>query len=102
MGQLIKDLADWLVEPTRYSLLSTALLAAVLIWRKKLTHPVVFGTSMLGILAFFLFAWGDPNFKAIVTKPDNVPILILLISVGCRFHLPPGLSNITFRSFSSP
>ncbi len=81
MDQLIKDLADWLVEPTRYSIINGALLAAVLIWRKKLTHPLVFTAAMAGLVGFFLFAWGDENFKKIVTKPDNVPILILLVTI---------------------
>ena len=82
MGQLIKDIADWLVAPTRYSLLTASLLAATLIWRRTLTRPLVFGAFMLSVLAFFLFAWGDPNFKAIVTKPDNVPIVSMLFIVG--------------------
>ena len=81
MGQLIKDFCDWLASPTRYSMINAGLLAAVLIWRKKLTHPSVFlGVCVAGV-AFFLFAFRDDNFKLIVTKPDNVPILILLISV---------------------
>lgn len=81
MGQLIKDLADWFSEPTRYTLLTTGLLAAVLIFRKKLTHPYVFMGVMVGMAGFFLFAWPDKNFNKIITKPDNVPIVILIVSV---------------------
>jgi len=81
MGDLIKDIANALAAPTTYSALSAALLAAVLIWRKKLTHPVLFlGLNVLGA-AFFVFAFGDDNFKKIITKPDNVPIVILLVTV---------------------
>ena len=81
MGEMIKDLANWFAEPTRYTLLTTGLLAAVLVFRKKLTHPMVFIAGMAGLTAFFLFAWPDKNFNAIITKPDNVPIIILLVSV---------------------
>lgn len=81
MGQLIKDLADWFSEPTRYTILTTVMLAAVLIFRKKLTHPYVFTAGMAGMVAFFLFAWPDKNFNYIITKPDNVPIIILLVTV---------------------
>ncbi len=81
MGQLIKDLANLFAEPTRYSLLTSALLAVTLIFRKKLTQPIVFLAVMVGMTAFFVFAWPDPNFNAIITKPDNVPILILLVTV---------------------
>lgn len=81
MGQLIRDLSDWLAEPTRYTILTTAMLVAVLVWRKKLTHPYVFiATTILGI-AYFVFAWDHPDFNKIITKPDNVPIVILLSTV---------------------
>ena len=79
--ELIKDLTDWLSEPTRYSIITTLLLGAVIVWRKQLTHPLLFLATMIGMLAFFIGAWNDPNFNYIITKPDNVPIVILLVSV---------------------
>lgn len=81
MGQLIKDIADYLAAPIPYTILTTALLASALIWRKFLTRPIVFFSASAVGLAFFLFAWDDPNFNKIITKPDNVPIIILLTSV---------------------
>ncbi|HET9830168.1 MAG TPA: hypothetical protein VFP91_00605, partial [Vicinamibacterales bacterium] len=39
----------------------------------------VFGYGVLGALfAFFIFGTFDPNFRLIVTKPDNVPIVGLI------------------------
>jgi hypothetical protein len=32
-------------------------------------------------IAFMAYAWDDPTFNKIITKPDNVPIIILLSSV---------------------
>ena len=81
MGQFIKDTADLLAAPIPYAILTTLALASVLIWRKKLTNPVFFvGVVVVGTV-FFVFAWPDPNFNKIVTKPDNVPIIVLLVSV---------------------
>ena len=34
------------------------------------------------IIAFFMFGLTDPNFRKIVTKPDNVPIVSLLFLVN--------------------
>jgi len=81
MGDLIKDLANWLSEPTRYSLLSAGLLFAILKWRKPLTNPVLFIFVNIGMAAFLAFGFGDKYFNQIITKPDNVPIIILLFSV---------------------
>ncbi len=81
MPQTLKDLTDWLAEPTRYAIVTALCLAAVLLWRRKLTHPVLFAGVLAGMVAFFLCALPDPSFNAIVTKPDNVPIVILLVSV---------------------
>lgn len=79
--QFVKDLSDWLAEPTRYSILTTLLLAAVIVWRRQLTHPFVFIGTMVGMTMYFVLSWSDKNFNAIVTKPDNVPIIILLVTV---------------------
>jgi len=77
----IKDIANWFAEPTRYTIACTALLFAVLKWRKKLTEPAIFLAVMVGMVAFFVYSWPDPNFNTIITKPDNVPIVILLATV---------------------
>ena len=81
MGDFIKSAANWVSEPTRYSLITTGMLVAVLKWRKALTHPLIFVGVTLASVAFFVFAWDDPNFNKIITKPDNVPIIILLATV---------------------
>jgi hypothetical protein len=81
VGQLIKDFADWIAEPTRYSVTSILGIAAVLVFRRlfaKVGVMVVFAILSTG---FFVFAWDDPNFNKIITKPDNVPIVILFATV---------------------
>ncbi|MDP6369003.1 MAG: hypothetical protein QF724_08230 [Planctomycetota bacterium] len=77
----IKDLADWLSEPTRYSIGTALLLLLVVRFRKWASHPVVFAITCVLIVAFFLVSWDDPNFNRIVTKPDNIPIIMMIGSL---------------------
>src|SRR6202022_2044950 len=54
------------------------------------------GYGALGILgAFFVFGTFDPNFRLIVTKPDNVPIvgLIFLLVFFVWFSIREGVLN---------
>ena len=81
MGDTIKHFVDWLMEPTRYFALTVVAAFVVLKYRKYTTKiSVIVGTFVVGT-AFFVFAWSDPNFNRIITKPDNVPIIILLATV---------------------
>ncbi len=81
MGEALKDAIDWLFQPTRYFLGSVFLLALVLWKRKFFSRPLVIAVFFLLGTAFFVWAFGDPDFHRIVTKPDNIPIVILLASV---------------------
>ncbi|MCP3915471.1 MAG: cytochrome C [bacterium] len=67
--------------PIPYTLITTGLLAAVIIWRKQLTQPIVFIATSVILTIGFVLAFPDKNFNAIITKPDNVPIIILFASV---------------------
>jgi hypothetical protein len=81
VGETIKHWANAISAPIPYTVGLTVLMILVLKFRRFFTHPVVFLViSILGV-AFFVFAWGDPNFHVIITKPDNVPIIMLLASV---------------------
>ncbi len=68
--------------PILYSALSVVGFAALLYWRKFLTQPAI----AWAILNLSLLAGGwsmtDVEFSQIITKPDNVPITILIFSVG--------------------
>ena len=81
MGDFIKDVSNWLTQPTIYSLLSMGLIGALIVFRKQLTTIPVIIAAFVGMAVFFAFAWSDPNFNKIITKPDNVPIVILLGTV---------------------
>jgi hypothetical protein len=81
IARFVKDASNWMTEPTRYSLLSILALAAVLYFRRFFSKVWVITVFFALSTVFFLFAWQDPNFNKIVTKPDNVPIILLFASV---------------------
>ncbi|MFT7676340.1 MAG: hypothetical protein ACI8QC_000310 [Planctomycetota bacterium] len=81
MPQFLKDFIDTISAPIPYTILVTLALVATLRFRKVLTHPVVFTVlSAIGTL-LFIGAFPDKNFNTIITKPDNVPIIILIATV---------------------
>lgn len=81
MGQLIKDLIDAITKPVPYFLGSAVLLALVLKFRKISTKPLLIVAFFLVGTGFLVWAWDDPNFNRIITKPDNVPIIMLIFGV---------------------
>jgi hypothetical protein len=74
--------------PILYTLLSVVLFALFLRYRKPLTEPI----TAWAILNIFLLVSGwsmtDPNFRLIITKEDNVPITMLIFTVGFFTWLP--------------
>ena len=55
---------------------------ACFISARSLTEPVVAWGILQATLLFSGWAMTIPSFKSIITKPDNVPIVILIFSVG--------------------
>jgi hypothetical protein len=68
--------------PILYTLISVVGFFALLYYRRFLTEPFV--AWVLLNVGMLLAGWSmtDPNFRLIVTKEDNVPITMLIISVG--------------------
>ncbi len=81
MGQQIKDAVDWLTSPTLYFLEFTLAIIFILRFRAFFTKKWVIAVFFAVSTAFMVFAFGDTNFNRIITKPDNVPIIILLATV---------------------
>src|SRR5215510_16324396 len=75
---IIKSLFNLIADPKYFFVLAVALLFMVVWQREKVVSNAVGygGLSILGI--FFAFGTFDPNFRLIVTKPDNVPIVGLI------------------------
>jgi hypothetical protein len=74
----IKGIFNALADPRLFFLLAVLALV-VMIWKRELVASNAAGYGMLGLLTLF-FALGsfDPNFRLIITKPDNVPIVGLI------------------------
>lgn len=79
----IKNSIDAVIaNPISYFVLSIALFGAMVIWRKWWVRPtvawVLFNVSTL----FLAISMTDYDFRQIVGKPDNVPIVGMLYLVG--------------------
>lgn len=81
MEQAIKNAIDSLFEPTTYFLGSVIGLAVFVRFRKFFSKKIVIAVTFALSTAFLMWAWDDPNFNRIITKADNIPILILLSTV---------------------
>jgi hypothetical protein len=74
----IKGFFNTLADPRLFFLLACAALV-LLVWKREKIASNLVGYGLLGVLgAFFLFGAFDPNFRLIMMKPDNVPIVGLI------------------------
>ena len=78
----LRESVDWLMGPVTYTMLSAVGFVLVLYFRRFFVQPqVAFAVLNLSLLAAG-WALTDPEFQKIVGKPDNVPISMLIFSVG--------------------
>src|SRR5262249_44458817 len=78
----LRESIDALMGPVSYTVLSMAAFCAFIAFRRTLTQPhVAWGILNLVLLVSF-WAVTDSEFRKIITKPDNVPIPLLIFSVG--------------------
>jgi hypothetical protein len=74
----IKGIFNAVADPRLFFVLAVLLLV-VLVWKRERFASNTVGYGILGFLTlFFVFGIFDPNFRLIVTKPDNVPIVGLI------------------------
>lgn len=78
----IKDLINNAMNPVSYFVLATLGLIALLYFRAAVVDPIVGWSALMAVLLLSGWAMTDVNFKNIITKPDNVPIVMLIFSVG--------------------
>jgi hypothetical protein len=91
----LKGLVNAVADPRLFFLLAVTALALVL-WKREAIASNAVGYGLLAFLgAFFLFGTFDPNFRLIVTKPDNVPIvgLIFLLVFFVWYAIREGVLN---------
>jgi hypothetical protein len=74
----LKGIANAVADPKVFFVLAVAGLALV-IWKREAIASNTVGYGTIGVLAAFFIVGGfDPNFRLIITKPDNVPIVGLI------------------------
>lgn len=74
----VKSIVNAVADPRLFFILAVAALF-VLLWKRERIASNAFGYGVLGFLAvFFVVGIFDANFRLIVTKPDNVPIVGLI------------------------
>jgi hypothetical protein len=78
----IQEAVNTAMNPVTYFVLAVIGLALVLWLRGFFTEPIVAWTVLQLTLLFSGWAMTNDNFKTIITKPDNVPIVMLIFSVG--------------------
>jgi hypothetical protein len=78
----VRDSIDWLMGPVTYFVLSVVAFIVFLCFREFLVEPIVAWSFLNAGLLFAGWAVTDPSFRLIVTKEDNVPIVLLIFTVG--------------------
>ena len=92
---LLKGIINVIADPRLFFLLAVAGLA-LLVWKRDRIASTVVGYGLLGGLTiFFVFGTFDFNFRQIVTKPDNVPIvgLIFFLAFFVWYSVREGVLN---------
>src|SRR3990170_2867525 len=82
MPEVFKELVNRSTGPVVYSVGTTMMLVVVYVFRGWFVKPVVAWTIWNLMLLFLALSMPDPNFYAIVAKPDNVPIVALVFLVA--------------------
>src|SRR5688572_4347494 len=77
----VKHFINVLTGPAYFLTLCTVIFILMFVLYKWWTKPVVFGVIFGVFMLGYFGSMGDPNFRAIVAKPDNVPITIMVITV---------------------
>jgi hypothetical protein len=91
----IKGIFNAVADPRLFFVLAVLALV-VLVWKRERIASNAVGYGLLGVLTlFFVFGIFDPNFRLIVTKPDNVPIvgLIFLLVFFTWYAVREGVLN---------
>src|SRR5580765_7968602 len=91
----IKGAINAIADPRLFFMLAVVALV-VMVWKREQVASNAVGYGLLGFLAvFFIFGTFDVNFRQIVTKPDNVPIvgLIFLLAFFVWYSLREAVLN---------
>jgi len=81
-AEILKETFDNLLGPISFFLVSIFGLGAMIVFRSWWTRGSVALTFLILSIVYFVLSMTDSDFRAIVQKPDNIPITIMLYSIG--------------------
>ncbi len=82
--ETFKNVCNWLASPAIFITLSTLGFALLVTRVRTITRPAVMGTIALLTVAFLVVAAQDHDFLLIISKGDNMPIILMIFSImGC-------------------
>jgi hypothetical protein len=82
LSENIRDFTNKVVKAESFLTAVVVVFIAFLVFRRYLTRPwVVWGATSVALLASG-WAMTNRNFREVITKPDNVPIVLLVFTVG--------------------
>ena len=81
-GEVIKNFINQALQPASFFAVSTVALGVFLLGYRFFTKPKVALFAFMVVTAGFLLSMTDEDFFKIVAKADNVPIVMMLFSVG--------------------
>jgi hypothetical protein len=79
---VLREAINRLMNPTIYTIGSMVLLGVLYLGREFFVRPAVAWTMLNLALLLMGMSMPDQNFAAIVTKPDNVPIVAMIFLLG--------------------
>lgn len=82
MPEVLKSAVDFVANPVAYFTFSIVLFAAMILLREWLVQPTVAWVILNLMVVFMGLSMTDYDFRQIVGKPDNVPIVSMLFIVG--------------------
>ncbi|MDR3622441.1 MAG: hypothetical protein P4L85_24030 [Paludisphaera borealis] len=82
LPQIFRDRINQVSGPTTFFVGATIAFVAVIAFRKLAANGLVAWGLVNAALLFFGLSMSDFDFRDIVTKPDNVPIVGLMVLVG--------------------
>ncbi len=77
----IRGAINWLCRPAMLLTLVTLAFFGLILGYRHWTRPRIFWPAMMLFALAYFASLLDPNFRAIVLKPDNVPITLMIFSV---------------------
>jgi hypothetical protein len=77
----VKEFINQMTRPQWFLTLAAVIFVLMFVLYKFWTRPLVAGALFVLFLLAYFGSTGDPDFRSIVAKPDNVPITMMVISV---------------------